>query len=131
MRRRLLTMLAATTVMLTGASLVPVADASVTTTVYTRDAGVSGGRAVWVANGDRLQVCDQDADGYSVRAVLQWIGSDHYTHQFTATVSGVGHCTTVHKNIEDHRTGWVSVYLLHVGSSSSSWVGYHQRNTTT
>jgi hypothetical protein len=131
MRRRLLTVMAMTTLALTAASTVPVAEASVTTTVYTRDSGVTGGRAVWVANGDRLQVCDQDADGYSVRAVLQWLGSDHYTHQFTATVSGVGHCTTVHKNIEDHRTGWVSVYLLHVNSSRPATIGYHHVNTTT
>jgi hypothetical protein len=129
--RRLLTVLASTALALTAASTLPVAEASTTTTVYTRDAGVSGGRAVWVANGDRLQVCDQDADGYSVRAVLQWLGSDHYTHQFTATVSGVGNCTTVHKNIEDHRTGWVSVYLLHANSSRPETVGYNRRNTTT
>lgn len=114
----------------TAVGAVPAAEASVVTTVYSRDGGTAGGKAVWTAYGDKLTVCDRDADGYSARAVLQWIGDDGYTHQFTATASGSGRCTTVDKNIEDHRTGWVSVYLLHV-NSGSSWVGYHQVGTTT
>lgn len=115
----------------TAVGTVPSAEASVVTTVYTTDGGRAGGKAVWTAYGDKLTVCDRDADGYSVRAVLQWIGDDHYTHQFTATATGNGNCTTVDKDIADHRTGWVSVYLTHVGTANSPWVGYHQVNTTT
>lgn len=107
----------------------PAQAAGVRTTLYTTDGGTRGGRAVWTATGDHLQVCDRDADGWSVQAALQWSGSDGYTHKFTATASGNGNCVTVTKNIEDHRTAWLSVYRMHV-SGSSAWSGYARTGTT-
>ena len=94
---------------------VPAEAAGVVNTLYTTDGGVRGGRAVWTATGDHLQACDRDADGWSVEAKLQWSGTDGYTHQFTAVATGKGNCVTVTKNIQDHRTAWLSVRRMHAG----------------
>ncbi|WP_157970525.1 hypothetical protein [Nakamurella deserti] len=65
----------------------------------TTDGGRAGGEATWTAYGDKLTVCDRDADGYSAVGVLQWIDDDHHTHRFQV----IDRQRQLHDRRQEHR----------------------------
>lgn len=52
----------------------------VTVEARTTDSGAIGGRAHWIADGDKVAACDTQADGKRVRATIYWGDStgSHY-----------------------------------------------------
>ncbi|MBO0654232.1 hypothetical protein J1792_16065 [Streptomyces triculaminicus] len=52
----------------------------VTVEARTTDSGAIGGRAHWIADGDKVAACDTQADGKRVRATIYWNDStgSHY-----------------------------------------------------
>jgi len=77
--------------------------------VYTSDSK-KGGAARWIENGDIVEICDVEADGYGVYAVLYQTRADKLLMEGMVT-AGNGTCTTVSKDVPENVDLELLVYL--------------------
>lgn len=69
--------------------------------IYTSDGSPYGGIARWIENGDRLETCDNEADGWGVEAYIFRV-SDGATLIDNINTGGNGYCNSKSKDLPEN-----------------------------